>query len=260
MTIIDITERKNTELKLRKSKRRYSEAYEIANLYKDLLAHDMNNILQNIKSAIQLEKMDLESHERSSRAKESEYLEIIEDQLLRGTKLISNIRKLTKLEEVEVNRKEIVVFKTLNKAIAFVKNSHRRKKIDISIESFRDDLKIRANEFLSDVFENILINAVKYNEHEHVIIHINLSKETQNNKDYLKMEFLDNGIGISDEDKEIIFDTGNIKGSGSKGMGFGLTLVRKIVENLQGSITVENKVEDDYTKGSNFIIRLPYKN
>ena len=260
VTLIDITERKKAELELKDSEQRYREAYELANLYKDLLAHDINNILQNIKSAIQLENMAIDSSKTFQNKKVNEYHDIIEEQISRGVQLISNVQKLTKLEEVQVNSKTVDLCDRLNESIEFVKNSFGRRKIEINVESFQKELKINANEFLSDVFENILINAVKYNEHDHVIIDIKISNETQKNTKYLKMEFIDNGIGISDENKDIIFKTGTIKGKGGKGMGFGLALVKKIIQNLQGSITVKNKVKNDYTKGSNFIVRLPFEN
>jgi PAS domain S-box-containing protein len=260
VTLIDITERKKAELELKNSEQRYREAYELANLYKDLLAHDINNILQNIKSAIQLENMTINSSKTSQIKKVKEYHDIIDGQISRGTQLISNIQKLTKLEEVKVKAKKVDLCKVLNESIEFVKNSFGRRKIEINVESFQRNLKLKANEFLSDVFENILINAVKYNNHNHVIIDVKISEETQNNTNYLKIEFMDNGIGIPDENKDIIFNTGTIKGKGGKGMGFGLALVKKIVQNLEGSITVKNRVKNDYTKGSSFIVRLPFKN
>jgi len=43
----------------------------------------------------------------------------------------------------------------------------------------------------------------------------------------------------------------------SKGMGIGLTLVKKAIENYNGQIWVEDKIAGDYTEGSNFIIMIP---
>ncbi|MFX0154549.1 MAG: sensor histidine kinase [Candidatus Hodarchaeota archaeon] len=110
---------------------------------------------------------------------------------------------------------------------------------------------------LQDVFENILLNSVKYDENSEIIITIEVSKIQINDKTYNKIEFIDNGIGVPDERKEIIFKRGNRELKGTKGMGLGLSLVSKIIESLNGKIWVENRIKDDYTKGSTFIITLP---
>ena len=41
-------------------------------------------------------------------------------------------------------------------------------------------------------------------------------------------------------------------------MGLGLSLVKKIVEKYNGYISLENKIEGDYTKGSKFIILFEF--
>ncbi|TFF88444.1 MAG: ATP-binding protein, partial [Promethearchaeota archaeon] len=105
-----------------------------------------------------------------------------------------------------------------------------------------------------DVFENILLNAIKHNESEIIDIDINV-EERSNEIEYLHLEFSDNGVGIPDEKKELIF-IGNRKYKG-KGMGLGLSLVKKIIDVYNGKIWVENRVEGDYSKGSKFIIELP---
>ena len=40
-------------------------------------------------------------------------------------------------------------------------------------------------------------------------------------------------------------------------MGFGLSLVKKILEGYNGKIWVEDRIQGDYTKGSNFIVLIP---
>ncbi len=71
------------------------------------------------------------------------------------------------------------------------------------------------------------------------------------------MEFLDNGIGIQDSRKDIIFKTGFNSKKGGKGMGIGLSLVVIILKIYEGKIRVENRVKGDYYRGSNFILLIP---
>ncbi len=74
---------------------------------------------------------------------------------------------------------------------------------------------------------------------------------------YLKVEFIDNGIGIEDSRKTIIFTRGSKENNYVGGMGIGLSLVNLIVARFEGKIWVEDKFKGDSTRGSNFIVMLP---
>ena len=71
------------------------------------------------------------------------------------------------------------------------------------------------------------------------------------------MEVRDNGIGIDDTRKDKIFQKIHRKSKRSKGMGLGLSLVAKLIDLCDGKIWVEDRIELDYSKGSNFIIQIP---
>ena len=75
--------------------------------------------------------------------------------------------------------------------------------------------------------------------------------------DYIKIEFKDNGIGIDDDRKELIFQETHMKNRYSKGMGIGLSLVAKLIEIYGGNIWVEDRISGDSTKGSNLVILIP---
>jgi signal transduction histidine kinase len=183
--------------------------------------------------------------------------DLIRTQFGRGAKLINNVRKLSNLENLEISLKSVDVNKVLKDAINYIKKSRQLKDINIKIESSEKKIFTRANELLIDVFDNLLINAVNYNENPKKEVLIKISRESKNNIKYIKFEFIDNGIGISNKRKENIFQDRFNKEKGSKGMGFGLTLVKKIVESYKGKIWIEDRVEGDYTQGSNFVFLIP---
>ncbi|MGV9200299.1 MAG: ATP-binding protein [Promethearchaeia archaeon] len=60
---------------------------------------------------------------------------------------------------------------------------------------------VKGNELLIDMFENLLINAAKYNNKEKLHIWIEIDKITEDNKDLIRITCADNGIGISDKKK-----------------------------------------------------------
>ena len=72
-----------------------------------------------------------------------------------------------------------------------------------------------------------------------------------------RVEFIDNGIGVPDESKAAIFQKGYKKDSKVRGLGMGLSLVKKIVEIYNGKIWIEDKVLGDYSQGSIFVLQIP---
>ena len=110
---------------------------------------------------------------------------------------------------------------------------------------------------MEDVFQNLLINSIKHNNNQEGEIIIEIDEVHKGKEKALRLSFSDNGIGIEDERKEIIFQKGTKQSKISKGLGFGLSLVKIIIEKFNGKIWVEDRVKGDYTKGSIFNIILP---
>ncbi len=241
--------------KLSDSEEKYRKAYYQANLYRDVFAHDLNNILQNINSSAELSSLYINNPQKLHTVKELN--EITSEQVTRGQKLINNIRKITEIDESEIQLEKIYISKYLEKAIEILKMNYQTREIDIQVNNNGKKKNGKANSFLLDVFENILINAVEHNENPKIEIFIDISMESRENGNFIKVEFKDNGIGISDYRKKSIFEKGIRKDKRSKGMGLGLSLVKKIIDSYNSEIWVENKVKGDSSKGSNFIVLIP---
>ena len=252
---LDITEKKMAESKVQNSEEKYKKAYYQANLYRDIFAHDINNILQNISSSAELSSLYLNNPEKLHTLKE--LYEIINEQVNRGKKLINNIRKIAEIDESEIILERIDANRLLRNAIEFLHNSFQTRNINIQLNTPTKNLYLMANNLLLDVFENILINAVRYNDKSKIEIIIDISKEEREDKNFIKMEFKDNGIGISDYRKNTIFERGSRKRYKSKGMGLGLSLVRKIIDTYNGDIWVEDRANGDYKQGNNFVVLIP---
>jgi len=246
-------EAKNKQLS--ESQEKYQKVFEEVDFFKDLLMHDFNNVLSNIKASTELSLGLLLQPEKTEEIKE--LIEITMDQIDRGSKLVKNIHKLSELDKNEITLKKIDLCKSLKNIIKYVKNSNQERKIKIRVDSFTKIVFVQANELITDVFENILVNAVNYNENPTIEILIRISRHLIQKKSYVKLEFLDNGIGIQDERKKIIFQKSNGTSKNSKGMGIGLSLVKKAVLSYNGQIWVEDKVKGDYSRGSNFVLLIP---
>jgi signal transduction histidine kinase len=138
-----------------------------------------------------------------------------------------------------------------------VKKIDRERSLNIQFDFDDDELFILGSDLLEIVFDNILNNAIKHNKNATIEIKIKISKQERTHVNYLKIEFLDNGKGVSDTRKEIIFNRGKREIKNIYGMGLGLSLLKKIIETYNGEIWVEDRVKGDYLKGSNFILLIP---
>ena len=226
----------------------------LLNIYESLLIHDMTKILQNIKTSSELSSIFFDNPEKYGVVKE--LIETIKQQATRGFKLMSNVYRLTKLDRDQIEFHKIDVYDLLQNSIEFVELPIQEN-VQITIDCPFNEIFVEANDLLQDVFENLLINSVVHNQNPIIEILIRISKVVKKGTNYVKLEFIDNGIGILDERKIEIFKTERSKQTGGKGMGFGLTLVKKLIDFYIGEIWIENKVKEDYSKGSNFIILIP---
>ena len=252
--IRDITFKKKAEVRLKNSEKKYRTAYNRASFYKDLFTHDINNIFQIIQSSNEL--LSLYVKDYKIKEKIDTLIDIVKEQIKRGSKLVLNVRRLSEIEEKEMYVTNIEVNEVLQNAIQYVLKCFQSKKINIQTESTERKFYVKANELLLDVFENILINAVRHNTNPIKEILIKISKEYKNGIEYFKLEFLDNGLGIQGKMKEIIFLRAEKTNNMLRGMGLGMSLVKKIIGKFDGKIWVEDKVDGDYTKGSNFIVLI----
>ncbi|MBD3211169.1 MAG: PAS domain S-box protein [Candidatus Lokiarchaeota archaeon] len=251
----DITDTKKAKYQLEKSERRYKKAYNRMNFYKDLFAHDINNFLQNIRSASELIGMEL------SDIKDKEYIDewinIMQDQINKAAKLISNVQKISELEESETVLHKVDLCRLLNKSIDSLRSMYEGSLSEIGIDSYQEDIFVKANDLLEEVFDNLLINAVKHADKDSIKIKIQITRKVLNDKQFIRVSVIDNGKGIKDSRKENIFQKGYERSSGKQGMGLGLYLVDKIIKSYGGKIWVEDRVKGDYSKGTKFIMLIP---
>ncbi|MFX1567653.1 MAG: PAS domain S-box protein [Promethearchaeota archaeon] len=253
-TYEDITERINAEVTLKKSEQSYKNAYNQANFLRDLFSHDMNNILQGIQSGTELIEIYLKSKDEMGIYR---ILKIILNEIRRGVRLIKNISTFSQIEIESENFTPIEVIKLLKISITNLLDFFQHKKINIKIDSQESSVYVNANDFLIEVFQNIFINAIVFNDNPEVVINVIITIETEDNKSYIKIQFIDNGIGIEDDRKEIVFQRTENMDKQITGLGLGLSLSKKIIEAYNGRIWVEDKVEGNYEEGSKFIIFIP---
>jgi signal transduction histidine kinase len=105
---------------------------------------------------------------------------------------------------------------------------------------------------------NLLSNAIKFSK-EGKTIFVSLNQKLINGKTMIRIQVIDQGLGIPDEKTDLIFErfgqVDNIFTRQTEGTGIGLSLVKMLVELLDGTISVDSKLGF----GSTFSILLPTK-
>jgi len=233
----------------------YREAYYRTKCFKGIFTHDISNLFQIISNSVELCGSLLK--EELNGGDLVEYFELIAQQLDRGKKLINNVQNLSILEENEMPLEPIEVLQTIRNAIQFAQLGFPKKELEINVLPEYEEFYVIANELLLDVFENLIMNSIIYNKNEKVQIIIEISLIKESYKNYVKLEFKDNGIGIEDHHKEKIFQGKPYQNKLSKGMGIGLSLVAKLIELCGGKVSIEDRIKGDHTQGSNFILWIP---
>ncbi len=254
-TTVDIDEKKRAQEKIMESELKYREAYRLNEIYKDIFTHDINNILQNILSSVEL---NLHYIKHASDLKEQEFnLRLIRDQVRNGALLVSNVKRLSQIEQSEITLESINLIPILKTAIDFIQEQFQDRPINIQVEKENEEAKVLASDFMLDIFQNLLFNAIKHNFQPNIEINVRVSNQKVDNKNFIKLEFLDNGIGVEDIRKNEIFQREIKEDRSVSGIGFGLLLTKKIVELFCGRIWVEDRIEGDHSQGSKFVLLFP---
>lgn len=183
--------------------------------------------------------------------KEKEFLNIISNQVDKLEFLMDSLTKMSRLETnmIVLNKQSAKIMECINQAKEQVEILAENKNIEIKIMGENCILEYDKKWTLEAIC-NLLENAIKYTNPNGKII-INLEKlET-----FLKIDIIDNGMGIDEENINNIFKRffRERKVKDIQGVGIGLYLSKKIIENQNGYIKVKSKVNE----GSTFSIFLP---
>jgi two-component system phosphate regulon sensor histidine kinase PhoR len=182
------------------------------------------------------------------------YTEIIINQSIKLNQHIEKILNSAKSDysPLELNKKRIAILPVLENGIENIQLKYENASVKIETDS--KHYFIEADEFhFSNLVYNLLDNSVKYCD-EIPIINIRISKEKQ----LLRIEFIDNGIGIAKSNIPLIFDkfyrAPSIKSNEINGFGLGLYYVKKICTLHNWKIIAKNNPE----KGITISILIPF--
>ncbi|MBP8707831.1 MAG: PAS domain S-box protein [Caldisericia bacterium] len=237
ITIDDVTE----NVKLIKEAQR-DESLKMLGLFTTGVAHEIRNPLTSIKGFIQLLNKRISDESENKRLinlsmKEIERLEsLIKDLIIYAKPSKPNVEWINVVGICED------VIQILSQRIS-------QKKINLNI-NLPNGLYVKGDrKQLFQVFFNLTLNAIQAVKPEIGVI--NIYADIDKERDSVRIVIEDNGIGIPSEDLNKIFTP--FFTTKDKGVGLGLAISRRIMNDNDGKLTFESK----YGEGTKFVLELP---
>lgn len=214
-----------------------------------IASHDLKEPIRNIINFIQLSKREL-ARERLEELRT--YFPFIEQSSLQLYNLIEDVLEFSRLGKEEVPTKEISVAHVLNRVKETLAKRILERKVKITSGVLPEVISSESHLYL--IIKNLLENAIKYNQSEPPVIHVD-HKMLENEHLF---RVADNGIGINPAYHNQVFEmfTRLHNRDEYQGSGLGLAICKKIVDAFGGRIWVETQ----QPQGSRFCFTIPIKN
>lgn len=186
-----------------------------------------------------------------SEKEQKEYLSLVNEQSIRLSNLCENMLRLSRLDNQEiVPQSDIVqVDEQIRKTVIVLSEKWQEKEMEFHLDLEKN--RVKSNEdLLSQVWMNLIDNAIKYSE-----VGKRIWIKESSNENEIVVEIKDEGIGIDSDKMDKIFDKFYQcdESHKKKGNGLGLSIVKRIVTMLYGTI----QCESEWGKGTKFIVRIP---
>jgi len=231
--------------------RRYNQQVNAAQLSRNFLL----SITHELKSPIASIQLVLETLKKRQ-LNEAQIKKLSHNALQDTNRLNTLVNDLLLAAKVETAYQPHIETISLSRLLPEIitKLQHRHPAANFEFRQSNENIQIAGDlTGITSVAMNLLENAVKYSHQTKPIIITNLREIGQK----ISIQFTDNGIGISNKEKNKVFKrfyrVGNEDTRQTKGTGLGLYIVDQIIKAHQGSITVS----DNSPQGSIFTISLP---
>lgn len=242
-----IIELENLQNNIRYLSRNLKNQKYVRKQYAQDISHELRTPITNLQLYIEAIKdgvIDVDEQTLSSLLEETQRLE----------GLVVNLNKSfnDNSEYLKINKKEFDLSQHIKLILDTIKP--RLTKLDISlIEEIKDGVMIYSDkDKISQIIQNLISNAIKAIK-EDGLIRISLYEDKNN----IYIDIKDNGVGISDEKKEVIFERfyriDDARNTKTNGHGLGLSITKNFVESLGGKIKLKSKLG----KGSTFSVIFP---
>ena len=262
MTISDINEHKQKELKIKEQLKEAADESNRANMAKTSflrrMSHDIRTPLNGIVGMIQLSQRYSNDKEKLYDCRQKVLTSL--DYLL---SLINDILDMSKVESstIVLEKKPFDLIEMLNQILSIIETNASEHNIHFkggkSMSYIPHRYFIGSEEYLNRLLMNIASNAIKYNKEGGSITLYCKEISSDENKALMKFVCSDTGLGMSEEFQKHAFEPFSCEGkatiTGYSGTGLGLSIVKDIVDIMDGSIEMDSKEN----MGTTFVVTIP---
>ncbi len=248
----NITERKLLQKEILNAKEKAEESDRLKSTLLNNMSHELRTPLNGI-----LGFSEILAHELGS----IEYAEMAKHIHNSGKRLMRTLDSIMQLSQLEsglnaLNPQEANPDKLFKQMMEIYLPQARTKGLYLELREVTSSPGFLDLFFFVQAITNILDNAIKFTREGGVSIIVNEKLKTKQR--WLSILIEDTGIGISKENIQIIFDefrqVSEGQNRGFEGTGIGLTISRKMIHLMGGTIDVQSSIG----KGTRFLIELPF--
>lgn len=203
---------------------------QVLNEYAHMVSHDLKAPLRSIDTLI---NWFIEDNQAMMNETNMKSLNLILSNVEKMDLLIKGILNYTAIDNKE-NQDRIIDLNILIKET--LRTIHISEHVEITIKNQLP--KVFGNDFrYKQLFQNLIQNAIKYNDKEKITVEIGNSESDVQISFYIK----DNGIGIPEQYQTRIFDIFSKLKNNDPSSGIGLSIVKKIIDFYNGTIWLESQ-------------------
>jgi PAS domain S-box-containing protein len=240
----DVTKERDNELKLLELNRTKDK-------YFSIVAHDLIGPITSIESLTGLIERDYKLYS------DSEMVELVHELGSASTSVVRFLRDIlewaySQFQGTKCRPQDLLLRDICETAVEPLRQNIKVKALSL-IEDLDPGISVRADpDMAKTIVRNLVANAIKFCRPRK---EIRLSARVEG--DYASLRVSDQGIGISPDDMEFLFDLEHrrkrLGTEGEKGTGLGLVLCKDFAERNGGRISAESSLGE----GSSFIVELP---
>ncbi len=227
--------------KLREANEKLTQLSARKDAFLSQISHELRTPMTSIRAFSGILRADAPDAAPLTPEDRARFAAIIEDEAIRLSRLLDDLLDLSVLEsgQVSLNLRPVALGAVIDRAIA-ASGSTGAARLEIRRDRAREALTLTTDpDRLAQVFINLVANAAKYCDAAAPRLTIRVGRGDAPQTDHVTVDFIDNGSGIPEADRAVIFETFSRLGDQQKagGAGLGLAICREIMARLGGAVS-----------------------